>query len=676
MSGYLSPVSNEQLADGKLRQKLIEAVKQRHASRLKKVLERIESYHSNPGGPPPSPQHRVLMQSAQRLLDLLKVLDELDVAVQKIEFDYHSRFSAIPFGDIKVKLTRSNGHNFGVIFGKSKLVDPESGLEFKSLVCKNMKYQGKDYNVKGCINGDVLLEVNGQRVSTSRELAAHIASLDAIEVTINRPIPRALSIDEIQDALSNLTIALGKVDALPAPPPNSVDNMTDVEVKLFVYARKVALRTEKQLTTWVLLQNRIASLEKGEITAEESQEEFQAFWNDLKQAGMDKQIYPKQGEISRLIDATRAAVNGAMLDPPPAYASDMSDTDSEDLPPPENSPRVLEATRVSVAQRIAEQKTLNNPVPKINFERRSLRGVNRRIRKHSDFSVAREQSSMKQALTAQPWVGLLEYPNDADDQRSEQWEELEFEISTWTHDSAADDYTANFVAVGVQHGLVLADGYQPETVQASPLELSGSVLLHTRHIVLQRRRTQVTSPRSSWQPSQQSQQDVFHGTLLGLGSSVPRIFAQTLDGEEIRLELTSAAALSPPEKNLDDRAQMRPSDLDSLIQPVDLSDDDVAAAEAELENSESEFFQDTARQIAELVEVEHTEHLPASRVLERNKRLSTAQHGKSMALECLASTPVSASPSRRRLSWDKALGATGEAVATVSFGSPTKSRVR
>ena len=102
----------------------------------------------------------------------------------------------------------------------------------------------------------------------------------------------------------------------------------------------------------------------------------------------------------------------------------------------------------------------------------------------------------------------------------------------------------------------------------------------------------------------------------------------------------------------------------------------VAAAEAELEDSESEFFQDTARQIAELVEVEHTEHLPASRVLERNKRLSTAQHGKSMALECLASTPVSASPSRRRLSWDKALGATGEAVATVSFGSPTKSRVR
>ena len=200
----------------------------RQPSRISKILSRMQAV----GGVAARSCAKDIA-SAKRLLALVQLLDDLDLVLQKVEFDYHSRFTPMQHGHMLVTLRKAAGASFGIIFAKSRLVDPATGAEFKSLHCRRMKYQGIAYNVRGCINGDVLVEVNGVPVTTSKELMYEvIGDANAVVLKVNRSLPRALDIAGIEALLEELTAIIARFDTLPIPAPNAPDNMQDAEVAL------------------------------------------------------------------------------------------------------------------------------------------------------------------------------------------------------------------------------------------------------------------------------------------------------------------------------------------------------------------------------------------------------------------------------------------------------------
>ena len=633
--------------------RLVSAVQTRQASRIEKVVARMEAV-----GGVALRRCAGHMAAARRLLALLGLLDKLDLLVQKIEFDHHSRFTAMQHGHILVTLRKAPGASFGIVFAKSRLVDPSTGMEFKSLNCKRMKYQGNPYNVRGCVNGDVLLEVNGQPVTTSRELNDVIGDSNAVVLKINRSVPRAMGLQDLETTLNQLVTVVDEIDTLPVPSPGAADNMTDNEVALLQYGRDVVLRTKKHLAVLVLLQNALGELNKvgRQLTATERQRilsDVPDLWAAACKLRLDKQNYPSNNEIAQLISKAREEVERSFVprSPPPplsrrasAYARsrrgiDGATSDAEpDIP---LSPRVIEATKASVQRRLQQQKFLNTPTETIEFERRQRRGTTHEL---SPEPVARnaEQRAVESALTLQDWVGLVEHAEDGTGEKSEQWADVHFKVVSWTFDERVDDLIAGLKLIGRECKLD-PSGSDVEGVVSKPLDISGTLLLRTRQIVLRRH-----FPGKG--DSDYTQ--VFHGTLLGLESKVPRVIAETVRGEAVRLELTranvvtysppgsfSTGARTPSGGNTKSNSHDDSASFDNFHQVVESDDGD---------NSETEeqFMAKAMKKIQKMVEVEQSQQQPVAHSLPKNKPsaatalvATVGRIGRELASEAMTSSP-------------------------------------
>ena len=628
-----------------LRSQLSSAVTARQHARLQKVILRLDDLSSTQ----PIPQYvQDQVRGARRLLLLLGLLDNLDARVQQLEFDHHTRFAEMQQGHVLVTLRKSPEESFGIIFAKSKLVDPATGNEFKSLICKRMKYQGRPYNVAGCINGDILLEVNGQPVTSSKQLNELIGDLNAVVLKINRSPPQAMSIAELEVALSELNQVLADIDDLPVAPPGAADNMTAMEGDLLGYARGVVHRTKKELAVLVLLDVTIDEIARGSNKPGHSARETDLpdLWEAACKLRLDKQLHPADNEVAKLMKQAKIEVERMLVprSPPPPMSrrpshrpridtrspacSNVSKTESLPSPGAPLSPRVLAATVASVQRRLSTQKILNTDVEPVEFERRSQRGMSVHESGTGDTARLQQQMVVSSILTNQSWVGILESGSGSNISSAEQWENVRIEVQNWTYDERLDDYMATVSASGLQGRLIdIGSRNNPrQSITTKYFTAQGSVFLRTLQIIIR---------RSNGEDGEQ----VFHGNLLGVDSRVPRIIAQTVRGTEIRIELTPAGALSVPVIPSAMQEQRHAADEDRF-DVLDSGNKDL---------TEAEFMKLAAKQIERLVQAEQSEQLPASRV--REKRKSGCPEP-SLQIPRVGSSRPGSTSLQRQHSWD------------------------